>query len=219
MRRRAALEDVLVSEKLFAILRAVPDVHLLHLVEAIVDGGIRAIEVTYSDPCASRQIRRLRETVPDNVLIGAGTVTSASVAEEALEQGAAFLVTPHLQLDVIEVANRCGAALVCGALTPTEIAEARRNGARLIKIFPASVMGASYFRALLGPYPDLELFAVGGLSEKNLLQYLESGAVGAAIGGALTNVAWQDPDFDGVRSMARKLTSLVAMHYRRNPAG
>ena len=208
---RSQVEDALVAQRVFAILRGVPDDHLLPLAAAILEGGIRVLEVTYSDPNASRQIRRLRDTLPASVLIGAGTVTHAAMAEEAVAHGASFLVTPHVQQDVIQFANEREIGLVCGALTPTEIMSARAGGVRLIKVFPASVYGPSYFKALLAPYPGLELFAVGGISEANIREYLDAGAVGAAVGGMLTSLDWNESEFAAVTTRARTLVA-AAVH-------
>jgi 2-dehydro-3-deoxyphosphogluconate aldolase / (4S)-4-hydroxy-2-oxoglutarate aldolase len=186
MTGRDAFAAALTRHRLVAILRGVPWDALLPLANTLVDAGVRLMEVALSNPNDVGQIAELRANMPADVLVGAGTVTDARLAVAAREGGASFLVTPGVQPDVIAFANEHALGLLCGALTPTEIHHARSLGARFIKLFPASVMGPEYVRALLGPFPDLEVVVVGGVGSKNLGGFLEAGALGAGVGGALT---------------------------------
>jgi 2-dehydro-3-deoxyphosphogluconate aldolase/(4S)-4-hydroxy-2-oxoglutarate aldolase len=210
VKERHAVEAAIRRHRLIAILRAVPATRIGPLVEALAAGGIRLIEVTFSHPGALEALQALREAAPEGVHVGAGTITSAAQAEAALAGGATYLVTPHLAPEVNSAALQAGVAVISGAFTPTEIAAARAQSSRIVKIFPAIVAGPAYFKALRGPYPDLEAIAVGGIGPTNLADFLRAGAIGAGIGGALTEQDWARPDYARVREVAAELTSLVS---------
>ena len=152
----------------------------------------------------------MRDHAPDGVLVGAGTVTSAPLARRALDHGAEFFVTPHVAEPVLDHARSHDIAIVCGATTPTEISQAREGGADFTKLFPAAVLGTAYLRALLGPYPDLKAIVVGGIRSSNVAAFLEAGAVGAGIGGALATIRPGDVSLADKRNEAARLLSALA---------
>ena len=206
---RGRFEARLAQHRLVAILRDVPDTHVEPLAEALIAGGVRLLEVALTGPGGIAQIRRLRAALADEIEVGAGTVTTRSLAERAHEAGASFFVTPHISAPVNKYAAEHDLGLVCGALTPTEIAAAREHGSRFVKLFPASLVGPAYVRALLGPYPDLELIVVGGVGPANLNAFLQAGAVGAGIGSSLTALGGSYCDFRTIASRARNLTNAM----------
>ena len=193
--------------RLVAILRGVADDELPGLADALVESGVRLIEVSLSDPAALGQVGALRRRAPPDVLVGAGTVTSAEAAAAARDRGASFLVTPHLALDVVRFVRGADLGVLCGVMTPTEVAQARAAGATFLKLFPAGVLGPAYVRQLLGPYPDLELFAVGGISSANAAEFMSAGAAGVGVGGALSRPGGSA---DGFASARREAAALVA---------
>jgi 2-dehydro-3-deoxyphosphogluconate aldolase / (4S)-4-hydroxy-2-oxoglutarate aldolase len=201
--------DLLRSHPLLAILRGVPAEHVVGLAEALMAGGVRCLEVTCTDADAAPKIERLRAALPVEVLVGAGTVTSRKRAAAARAAGAAFLVTPHVSPDVNAFALGHDLPVLCGATTPTEIAQAIDGGCAFIKLFPAGPLGPDYLRALLGPYPDLEVFAVGGIGPANASAFLAAGAIGLGVGGALTSLDWSEPDFASATRLARSLNDLI----------
>ena len=209
MSKAEAFAYALRHYRLVAILRGTDPSQLAELVAALAESGVRLVEVALSDSNAIEQVGILRRCAPEGVLIGAGTVTNVQLAQAALNQGAEFLVTPGVEIDVIRFAEEHDLGLLCGALTPTEISQARASGACFIKLFPASVMGAGYVKALLGPYPELNVIVVGGIGSTNLREYLEAGALGAGVGGALTASTRNDPDFQEARREARSLVSIL----------
>lgn len=194
---------------LLAILRGVPAEHVVPLGRALLAGGVRNLEVTFTDADAAVKIERLRSALPVEATVGAGTVTTRKRAAAARAAGASFLVTPHVATEVNAFAVDHGLPVVCGATTPTEIAQALEQGCAFIKLFPAGPLGPDYLRSLLGPYPDLELFAVGGVGLANAADFLAAGALGLGIGGALTTLDWRDPDLDGVTRLARAFGDLI----------
>lgn len=196
---------------LVAILRGVPDGQLEAVALALAESGIKLIEVALSDRAALRQIGILRSLVPEDVIVGAGTVISRELAVAAAEQGATFLVTPHVSEPVIGHAVENDLGLLCGAMTPTEIMHAVDLGARFIKLFPASQLGAGYVKQLLGPFPQLKLFPTGGIGSGNLAEFLEAGAKGAGVGGRLSRGST-----DEIRREALKLRTIIV---ERAPQG
>lgn len=210
------------AHPVLAILRGVPAEHVVPLGRALRAGGVRSIEVTLTDADAVEKIAALvcalggaDDRTPEGalsggVVIGAGTVTTRDRAAAAEAAGARFLVTPHVAASVNAYARERGVPVMCGATTATEIALAREQGSALIKLFPAGPLGPSYLKALLGPYPDAELFAVGGIGPSNARAFVAAGAVGLGVGGSLTSLDWTSPDFDAVTAMARELVDLFA---------
>lgn len=158
----------------------------LTAVQAAVRGGLRAVEVTFTTPGAETVLRELASTLPEGVLLGAGTVLTGAQAETAVASGAAFLVSPHLGEDVLAVARRYGVPYLPGVLTPTEVVRALSLGAEMVKVFPAgSAGGVAYLKDLLGPLPDLPALVTGGISPKEVPGYIEAGAVAVGLGSNL----------------------------------
>lgn len=200
----------MLKHRLVAILRGIPDEDIGDLTEALVESGVKLIEVSLSDPSALRQLPVMRERAADDVQIGGGTVTSVELARAAKDEGASFLVTPHTAPEVVEFANSKDLGVLCGVMTPTEVMAALAAGARFLKLFPAGVLGPGYVKQLLGPFPDLELFVVGGVSSGNVGEFLHAGAVGAGVGGALSAKDGRLDGFAAAREEATRLIDVIA---------
>jgi 2-dehydro-3-deoxyphosphogluconate aldolase / (4S)-4-hydroxy-2-oxoglutarate aldolase len=158
--------------------------------EAIYAGGIPIVEITMTVPNAISVIRHVVREHGKTVLIGAGTVTSGEQAEQCLDAGAEFLVSPGLSLAVLAVAQARGKLAIPGALTPSELMHAQDNGAKLIKIFPCgNVGGAKYLQSLRGPFPNAALIPTGGVNAANAPEYIAAGAFALGAGGDLVNAA------------------------------
>ena len=202
--------DRLRAHPVLAIMRGVPAEHVIALGRALLAGGVRSLEVAFTDADADAKIAALIGALGEHVVVGAGTVTTPDRAEAARAAGATFLVTPHVEPTVNAFAREHALPVLCGATTASEIAQAREQGAAFIKLFPAGPLGPGYLRALLGPYPDLEVFAVGGIGAANARAFVEAGAIGLGVGGALTTLDWAAPDLDAVTALARELVDLLA---------
>jgi 2-dehydro-3-deoxyphosphogluconate aldolase / (4S)-4-hydroxy-2-oxoglutarate aldolase len=146
------------------------------------------------------------------VLLGAGTVTSRALAESSLEAGAEFLVTPCLVADVMATARERGVAVLPGAMTPTEVFSAWSTGGDIIKVFPASnVGGASYVRALRGPFPQIPLCPTGGVNLDTLADFISAGAAAVGVGSELVSKeAIARGDFAALTTLARRYTEALA---------
>jgi len=190
------------------------------LAEALVAGGVRAVEFTFTNPTAPRAIEAAVNALGDRALIGAGSVLDAETARTALLAGAAYIVTPTLSLPTIELCNRYSAPTVIGALTPTEIVTAWQAGASYVKVFPASLGGPGYFRDLRGPLPQVKLIPTGGVSLENAADFIRAGAVAVALGSNLVDAkSVAAADWSTITERARALVDAVARARDGSPRG
>jgi 2-dehydro-3-deoxyphosphogluconate aldolase/(4S)-4-hydroxy-2-oxoglutarate aldolase len=184
----------------------------LRIVDALVAGGIRTLEITMTVPDAIGAIKAVADRFGSSVLLGAGTVTSRALAEGSLDAGAEFLVTPCVVPDVIAVAKERGVAVLPGAMTPTEVFTAWSSGGDIIKIFPASnVGGASYLKALKGPFPQIPLCPTGGVNLQTIGQFVKAGASAVGVGGELVSKAAIDAgDYGKITELANRYVAALA---------
>jgi 2-dehydro-3-deoxyphosphogluconate aldolase/(4S)-4-hydroxy-2-oxoglutarate aldolase len=208
-RARSTVLDQLTAEGLVPVIRAESTDIALRVVEALVEGGIRTLEITMTVPDAMTAIRSVAERFGHSVLLGAGTVTSRELADGAIDAGAEFLVTPCVVPDVIAVAKARGVAVLPGAITPTEVFTAWSLGGDIIKIFPAShVGGASYLKALKGPFPQIPLCPTGGVNLKTIAEFVKAGAVAVGVGGELVSKAAIDTgDYGEITRLAKEFVA------------
>ena len=216
-RDRTDVLHQLTSTGLVPVIRADSATVALHIVEALVDGGIPTLEITMTVPDALDAIARVAQRFGRSVLLGAGTVTSRTLAEGAIDAGAEFLVTPCVVPEVIAVAKERGVAVLPGALTPSEVFTAWTLGGDIIKIFPASnVGGASYLRALKGPFPHIPLCPTGGVNLQTIGDFVRAGAAAVGVGGELVSKAAIDKgDFAQITALARQY--VAALEAARTP--
>ena len=156
--------------------------------EALLQAGLPIVEITMTVPNAIDAIRAVAKRFAGRLLVGAGTVTDGETARRAVDAGAEFIVSPCLVADVIEAAHDVDVAVLPGALTPTEVFEAFRSGADMVKVFPVqSVGGAAYLRALRGPFPDIPLVPTGGVTLENMAEMFKAGAAAVGVGSELVS--------------------------------
>ena len=168
-----------------AVIRMNDPNKLAKVIEAVRLGGVKCIEITMTVPGAVEIIRTLSSTMPSDVLIGAGTVTTAQIAEDVIAAGAQFVVSPILNLEVISVCKKHAVACMPGCYTPTEIFTAWTAGADVCKVFPATSLGPKYFKDLSGPFPHIKLMPTGGVTIDNVGEWIGAGAVAVGIGSDL----------------------------------
>ena len=154
---------------------------------ALLAGGITVQEFALTNPHALEAITQVQRRLPGDLLLGAGTVLDAEMAQSAIAAGAEFLVTPAFLPDVIVVGRGAGIPVLSGAFTPTEILGAWRTGADLVKVFPAGGAGPAYIKDVLGPLPNIPLVPTGGVNLGNCAAFLAAGAYTVAIGSSLVN--------------------------------
>ncbi len=184
MNKDTALRRALATG-IIPVIRAASAEDALFAAEAVLAGGINIAEITMTVPGATTVVARLAKEMPD-ILVGAGTVLNADAAQRCLDAGAQFLVSPGLNLKTLEYAQKQNVLMIAGALTPTEVLAAWENGADLVKIFPcAQVGGASYIRALKGPFPEIPLVPTGGVNLDTCADFIAAGASALGVGGEL----------------------------------
>lgn len=175
----------ILEHKIVAIMRGMPAKDAVNLADALHKGGIDILEITLNSPNALAVIEELANKFKGTMLIGAGTVLTAQEAKEAVHAGAQFIISPALDAEVIKVTKDAGKVSIPGAYTPTEIVQAHRNGADIIKVFPAP--NAAYIKNILAPLNHLKLMPTGGVNVDNIKDYAAAGAVAFGIGSALVN--------------------------------
>jgi 2-dehydro-3-deoxyphosphogluconate aldolase / (4S)-4-hydroxy-2-oxoglutarate aldolase len=168
-----------------AIIRMKDPSALRAIVEALVSGGVLALEVTMTVPGAVDLIRELAPVMPRGFLLGAGTVTDADTAARVIDAGARFIVSPVFRAAVIDTCHRHGIAALPGCFTPTEILDAWEAGADLVKVFPATALGPSYLRDVRAPLPQVKLVPTGGVTPENAGDWIRAGAAAVGMGSAL----------------------------------
>ena len=179
--------------KLIAIFRKVPEDKLIATAEALVRGGVQAMEVTFDHSRADcfgalvRQIRMLRDALGDGISIGAGTVLTPEEVEIAAGAGAELIVSPNMDEMVIRRTKELGLVSCPGAMTPTEIVTAYQAGADFVKLFPAEQLGVPFIKAMQGPLGHIPLLAVGGADVHNAGDFIKAGACGIGVGSKLVD--------------------------------
>jgi len=182
---------------------------LLQIAKALQSGGLNCIEITMTTPGALRGIEETVSKMPE-ILMGAGTVLDATSARQAILAGAKFLVTPTVELDVIEMARCYGVGIIAGAMTPTEILAAWRAGADMVKVFPANVLGPGYLRAIHGPLPQISLVPTGGVTAETAGEFISAGAEVVCAGGWLVDKeAIAEGRYELLATRARALLNAV----------
>lgn len=196
---------------LIPIVRAHSPEDAFRAAEAIVSGGIHIAEITMTVPNAIRVMERVAERYGEKVLLGAGTILDPESCRIALLAGAEFIVTPSLDVRVIEVARRYSKPCFPGALTPTEVVAAWQAGADMVKIFPCGpVGGPKYIRALKGPFPQIDFVPTGGVNLETTPEFIKAGAAAVAAGGELVDAkALQEGQLEVITSNARKFVDAV----------
>ena len=188
-----------------AVVRKIDPTVVMEVTEAIVQGGIKVLEVTVDSEDSFNTIRRLKEKYKTSVLVGAGTVLDKETAKQAIEAKADFIFSPILDIDTIQLTNRYGRISIPGVYTPTEIVQAYAAGADILKVFPATKLGPGYFKDMRGPLPHIPLMPTGGVSLENMTEFLDNGAVAVGIGSALFDKKLIDNrDFDQITEIARQ---------------
>ncbi len=204
------------DNKLIAIVRGVKKEQLIPLAEAMYEGGIRLLEVTYSadgrvsDAETAECIGMLAKHFQNRMFIGAGTVLTEEQVELTKRVGGCFIISPDTYAPVIQKTRALGMVSIPGALTPTEIRQAHRAGADFVKLFPVTSLGASYVKAVRAPLSHIPLLAVGGVDLTNLEEYAKAGVVGFGIGGNIVDKKLLDAqDYPAITKLAEEYVTKI----------
>ncbi|MDF6061053.1 MULTISPECIES: bifunctional 4-hydroxy-2-oxoglutarate aldolase/2-dehydro-3-deoxy-phosphogluconate aldolase [Streptomyces] len=207
--------DVLRRTRLAAIVRGQDPDAALRTVLTLAEEGVALVEVSLNTTDALGVIRRAAAEVGPGTLIGAGTVLTEEDVARAHEAGAGWMVTPALT-ESVTASVRAGLPVLAGALTPTEAVAARRAGADAVKLFPASLGGPAYLKALRDPFPDMPIVPVGGVDLAGAERYLAHGAVAVGVGSPLVGDAAHGGDLAALRQRARGFVALCSAGTRED---
>lgn len=200
------IQEYILQHRIVAILRGLQPGFVLPVIEALHAGGIRLVEITLNSPNAIALIEQARTKLHDEIMIGAGTVINVEDASKAKDAGAQFLISPNTDPSVIAFTKKHGLVSIPGAYTATEVMAAHHHGADIIKIFP--VPSPRYISDLMAPLEFLKLMPTGGVSQDNILQYQQAGAVAFGIGSSLVSRK-QQVDEVSLQALIKKAGSLV----------
>jgi 2-dehydro-3-deoxyphosphogluconate aldolase/(4S)-4-hydroxy-2-oxoglutarate aldolase len=194
-----------------AVIRMKDAAKLRAVVDAIAAGGVRAIEVTMTVPNAVDLIRTLAATLPNDILLGAGTVTNAETARAVIDAGARYVVSPVFRRDVVATCHERDVAAAPGCFTPTEILDAHECGADVVKVFPATALGPQFIKDVRAPLPQVRLMPTGGVSLDNAGEWIRAGAIAVGVGSALLDTkAIEEGRLDVLTNNARRIVASVA---------
>ncbi len=195
-----------------AIVRVGSAQEAIEVCGAIAEGGIRPFEVTMTVPGAVDVIKEFKSAMKGEVLVGAGTVLDPETARAVILAGAEFIVTPTLNLKVIEVCHRYSKVIIPGTFTPTEILTAWEAGADIVKVFPATVGGPKYLKDIKGPLPQIRLVPTGGVDLANTPDFIRAGAVAVAVGTSLVDKdAVRERKYGVITEKAKKFVEAVKL--------
>ena len=170
---------------LLAVIRGPSADLTVQMVDALVAGGVFGIEITYSTPDAEQVVKTLAEKYGDQIVLGMGTLTQPEQSLSARDAGAAFLVSPICEPHLVRAMAASGLVTMAGALTPTEVFQAYQLGSDVVKIFPGSLAGPGYIKALKGPFPYIPMMPTGGVNAANAADWFAAGVVAVGAGSEL----------------------------------
>ena len=208
--------EKILDEKIIVIARKIYDEQLLRFAEAMINGGLHLLEVTFDQSdgnCidkTTRSIQMLKNEFKEEMNLGAGTVLTTDQVKAAKDAGCEYIISPNTNMNVIQMTKELGMISIPGAMTPSEIIAANEYGADFVKLFPASYLGTDYIKGIKGPINHVKLIATGGISKDNFAEFLKAGVVGAGIGGSLTDrKCIEQGNFEELTRRARELKNIA----------
>src|SRR5437899_1038988 len=209
--RRVAVTARVEALGIVAVIRLKDPATLRAVVDAMAEGGVRALEVTMTVPRAVEMIRELAPTLPAGFLLGAGTVIDVATARAVIDAGASFVVGPVFRPEVIAACHERDVPAMPGCFSPTEILAAHECGADIIKVFPATALGPQFIRDVRAPLPQVKLMPTGGVTLDNAGDWIRAGAVAVGVGSALVDAAAiESRRFDVITTNAQRVVASVA---------
>ncbi len=195
---------------LLAVIRGPSPELTVKMVDALVAGGVLGIEITYSTPNAEEVVRTLSSQYGDRILLGMGTLTRPEQAAQAKQAGAHFLVSPICEPMLVKSMVASELLTMAGALTPTEVVQAYNLGTDVVKIFPGSLGGPAYVKALKGPFPYIPMMPTGGVSAGNVAEWFKAGVVAVGAGSELCPPQLaREGKFDEITKLAAEFVRVV----------
>lgn len=193
---------------LVAVVRGNDEDETKKIVDEIIKGGFKNIEITFTVPNAEEVINQVHKQYGDDIVLGAGTVLDAATAQIAINKGAQYIVSPHLDTNISKLCNVYSIPYLPGCSSATEIIEALRYGSDLIKLFPGGQLGAGFIKDIKGPVPNVELMPSGGVNLDNISDWIEKGSFAVGIGGGLTK-EFTGNNYEVISEKAQKYVEAV----------
>jgi len=207
MQNRESLKQALMDAGLIAVVRARSTDQAVPLSRALLEGGVRAIEITFSTPNAPQAIQDVIRDLGQEALVGVGTVVQEDQCRAALDAGAQFVVTPIMRPSLIAPVHQADRPIMVGAYSPTEAQAAYEAGADMVKIFPADGLGPGYIKALRAPLPHLPIVPTGGVNLDTMEAFLQAGCVALGVGSSLlTRSILETNDWPALTHLARQFS-------------
>ena len=192
-----------------AVVRAEDTDTAIRITDACIEGGVAAIELTFTVPHADKVIEELaKRYTPDQIILGAGTVLDAATARIAMLSGAEYIVSPALDIDTLKMCNRYRVAMMPGIMSVREGLLAMENGADILKVFPGELFGPKIIKAIKGPIPYAKMMPTGGVTVDNVGEWIKAGAVAVGAGSALTAGA-KTGDFGKITETAKQFVANI----------
>ncbi|MEW9110753.1 bifunctional 2-keto-4-hydroxyglutarate aldolase/2-keto-3-deoxy-6-phosphogluconate aldolase [Cytobacillus gottheilii] len=210
MKKINTLQQIAQS-KIVAVIRADSSEEAIQITKACIEGGITCVELTYTIPGVEDAIKSLVSEYKDDsrVVVGAGTVLDETTARLAIMAGSEFVVSPAFSKQVAKLCNLYGIPYMPGCVTINEMQEALTYGTDVIKLFPGSLVGPDYIKAVKAPLPHVNIMPTGGVSLDNIKEWLDNGCVAVGVGGNLVNAAKADGDYQKVTELARQYVEKI----------
>lgn len=185
MTSRAEAANSIRRSGVLAVVRTRETDRVTPIAEALLEGGLTAIEITTTVPGAVELLRTLSGSLGHRALLGAGTVLDEETARRVIDAGARFIASPIFKPELLRLCHDNDVAVIPGCFTPTEIFQAWESGADFINVYPASMLGPEYFAELRRPLPHLPIIPSGGVTLDNTADWISAGAVAVGVGSAL----------------------------------
>lgn len=203
---RERIVERIIDDKAVAVIRLRTSQNFLKVAEALYEGGISILEITMTTPNALALIKETVARMPGDVLIGAGSVLDAETAQRVIDAGAKYVVSPVFKAEIIQTAHQNDVPAMPGCFSPTEILNAHEQGADVIKVFPADILGMAFFKGIKAPMPFLKLMPTGGVTLTNAGEWIKAGACAVGVGSALVdNKAIAEEDYTRLTENAKVL--------------
>ncbi len=187
------------KKPIMGIVRGIESEQIEPLIDAVISSGLETLEITMNTKGAARLICKAKKIAQRRLILGAGTVLDIDSVKSAVDSGATFIVMPVLIRDVLGYCVKKKIPVFPGALTPQEIYQVWKEGATMVKVFPAKFFGSEYFRELKGPFKDIELLACAGVTPQNMREYFACGASAVAFGASVFKKEWlQNKDYASI---------------------
>lgn len=200
----------IIESPIIAVVRNVKEDKALHIIDALIKGGINNIEVTFGETSPADVIQEAKKRFKKDVLIGAGTVTTTEQVKIAADAGSEFIFSPIFNEEVVEETLNNNIISIPGCFSPSEIYNAYSMGAEIVKVFPANTLGADFIKDIKAPMPYLNIIPTGGINKDNMADFIHAGAIAVGLGSSLLDKKLlEEKNYTELTNYAKELISIA----------